>query len=108
MGMSFGQAESILNGKDSRKVGNNTYLVRLSADSIGVRHQRTVVVTINKDGTYILYTGGWKTVTTKERMNTYSPVGVYQKKREWYVSTSKGEIPFKDNMVVNHKGEVMS
>ena len=54
----------------------------------------------------LLDTGGWKTNTTKARMNQASNqynlgYTVYQKDYQWYVELDSGEvIPFKDNKLV--------
>lgn len=84
--------------RSTKKLGNNTYLVRIDAESIGVQLHNTVVVTIHKDGTYTLNSGGWRTVTTKNRINEYCPVRVNQRKYEWYVGDE--DIPFKDGIRV--------
>src|SRR5262249_27597834 len=55
---------------------NNTRLIRCGDDYAVVLHS-TAVVTIHQDGTYTLRTGGWRTVTTKDRINKYSPARVY-------------------------------
>lgn len=108
MGMSFGHAESILGSRDSKKVANNTFLVRVDKNTIVVRHMQTDVVTINRDGTYILNNGGWQTLTSKDRINTYGPVSVAQKKGNWFVFDKEGNaIPFVNGMKVRFNGEVI-
>jgi hypothetical protein len=90
-----------LGKRDSRKLENNTYLVRLSDSCIGVMLHSTYVVRIYNDGTWTLHTGGWRSVTTKDRINTYSPARVYQQKGEWYLA---GKVPFYDGMRVDANG----
>ena len=97
--MDFSTATATLKNRESKKVGNNTYLVRVSPDAIGVRLHNTVVVTIHSNGTYTLNSGGWRTVTTKDRINAYSPVRVNQRKYEWFVGDE--DVPFYDGIVVN-------
>lgn len=70
-----------------KKVGNNTYLERRT-DQHGVRWidlvlHRTAVVTYSEDGLVRLDTGGWLTVTTKDRINSGLPAG-------WVVRSTKG------------------
>lgn len=43
---------------------------------MAVRLHNTDVVTYHPDGTATLYTGGWMTVTTKDRINAWSPARV--------------------------------
>lgn len=96
--MDFQTATATLKNRESKKVGNNTYLVRITPETIGVRLHNTVVVRIHSDGTYTLDSGGWRTVTTKARINKYSPVRISQRKHEWYVGDE--EIPFHDGIRV--------
>ena len=57
--------------KDSRRIANNTYLVRPTRDSIAVLFHSTNVVTVLRNGTTILRAGGWYSVTTKERISAF-------------------------------------
>jgi len=81
----YRQAESILKGRDKKKVANNTWLVRLGHDRIGLKLHTTFVV-IYYLRYCTLHTGGWKTVTTKARINDFSSANVWQKKGDWYLS----------------------
>ena len=84
-----------------RKVGNNTYAEILHDGSVGITLHSTCVVRIHEDGTYTLSNGGWQTPTTKDRINKYSPVKVYQRNYEWFVKLHNGkEYPFYSGMVV--------
>ena len=57
-----------------RKLGNNTVLVTDHAPtSYAVRYHSTDIVTYRKDGSIVLSSGGWRTSTTKERINEYIP-----------------------------------
>jgi len=52
-----------------------------------------------------LNSGGYRTFTTKLRMNQASNqfglgIQVYQKSHEWYVSTPSGDVAFHDGMVL--------
>ncbi|NDH09423.1 MAG: hypothetical protein EBY16_07410 [Gammaproteobacteria bacterium] len=83
--------------KNTRKVGNNTYAEILSDGSVGIMLHSTYVVKIHPDNSATLNTGGWYTSTTKDRINKYSPVRVYQRKGEWYLNN--GTL-YEDGMVV--------
>lgn len=83
--MTYDGMLEILNGKISRTVGNNTTL-RIDTDQcIRVRLHNTDVVTYNPNGAILLDTGGWFTVTTRNRMDTWSPVLMMQKNFVWFV-----------------------
>lgn len=73
--MTYHDADSHLQGRcrERRRLQNNTYLERRPGDDIAVRLHSTDVLTFSPDGTITLDTGGWNTVTTKDRMNTYLP-----------------------------------
>lgn len=95
-----------------RKLGNNTYLQRLDNDTIGVRLHGTYVVKLHSDGTFTLNSGGWQTVTTKDRINAFSPAGVYQHQHQWWVATVKNQrlshetaTPYRDGMKVDADGQ---
>jgi hypothetical protein len=71
---------------DRKKLQNNTYAERRPNGDIAIRLHNTDVVTYHarnpwggdRDGRQAisLDTGGWLTVTTKERQNAYTPPGV--------------------------------
>lgn len=51
------------------------------------------IVTFYKDGSLVLDSCGWRTVTTKERINRYLPPGLslYQEKHEWWIADNRPE-----------------
>ena len=67
-------------------------------------HNTNVFVVDKKAGTIALSSGGWQTVTTKQRINQASDeyhcgFSVYQKDFEWYVTLKDGNtVPFVDGM----------
>lgn len=54
---------------ERRKIQNNTYLVRLDEDTIGLLLHRTYIATYHRDSSVVLDSGGWRTYTTKDRLN---------------------------------------
>lgn len=63
-----------------------------------ITYVSTVIVEFDAE-CVILRTGGYKSVTTKRKMNQTSnqfnlPYSVFQKAGDWYVSTSAGTFPF--------------
>lgn len=84
--MNFQELDQSLTGrnKQSRKLANNTYAAR-DGDDIVIRLHSTNIVTYKPDGRVVLDTGGWKTKTTRDRINQYSPVKIHQCKSIWYV-----------------------
>lgn len=103
--MTHSEAIKMVRGKtnrDTRKVGNNTYAEILHDGSVGILLHSTYVVKIHEDNTYTLNSGGWQTLTTKDRINQYSPRYVYQKNFEWFVKINDKSYPFVDGMVVGN------
>lgn len=98
----------------SRKVANNTYAIRRDHD-IALRLHDTDVVTFHPDGSITLNTGGWYTMTTKERMNGALPKApwdsgtggwVYSVKGEWHVKWQGHDYVFKDGIRLFPDGTV--
>ena len=70
---------------EKRLGGRNTVLYKVDEHSFAVCYHNTEVVIIHDDGSYTLQTGGYKSMTTKARINEYSPAGIQQRKFEWYL-----------------------
>jgi hypothetical protein len=75
-----------------------------------VYHSTAVVMWVQKEDLVILNSGGWQTVTTKNRMNQAAyqfglPFTVWQKDYAWFVTVryadgSEKDMPFKDGMSI--------
>jgi hypothetical protein len=94
--------ESKLNGRESRKVGNNTYLKMLDRGCIGVLFHNTYVVKVWDDGRVQYNTGGWETVTTKARINQYGrdDARVWPDRGTWKVYIGEVKVPFENGMIL--------
>jgi hypothetical protein len=68
---------------DLLQIAHNTYAIR-QGDDIAIRLHLTDIIVFSPCGDTVYNTGGWYSVTTKQRLNRFGPVGVYQKKGEWY------------------------
>ena len=108
----FADVEALLTNRGQRKIGNNTYLRRRDAASIGLQYHATDVVTFTPSG-LVLTSGGWQTVTTKERINwVLESIGLYclQNKGNWYISTNRQDkttwTAFHDGICISYKGKV--
>ena len=67
---------AFIGGRDSRRLGHNTFVDRLAEDIYGVRYHSTYVVRYFPNGRIGLDSGGWQTVTTAQRLNACSPFSV--------------------------------
>jgi hypothetical protein len=81
---------------------------RLTDGAIGIFYHDTAVVTFHPDNSVTLTSGGWRTPTTKDRINTYMPSGyhVQQTKGVWYLQSPVGEYVFEDNITIHPDGKV--
>lgn len=71
-----------------RIIKRNTILWHDGDDKV-VRLHSTDIVRIKPDGTVILRSGGWKTMTTRDRMNDHiHGYVIWQKSHKWYVGPS--------------------
>jgi hypothetical protein len=88
----------------TQRLGTRSTSVRRSTDgTLTVTYHATDVVTVRPDGVIILNTGGWKTATTRTRMNQAANqfglgYQVFQKDFRWFVRTDlECVIPFDGN-----------
>ena len=102
----YEQANKVLTGrcKNRRKLCNHTYLERRNDEEIAVKLHGTDVVTYHRLNFCTLNSGGWKTPTTKNRINTYAPVQIYQKSGLWYID---GKL-FEDHCHISDGGAVLT
>lgn len=109
---SYNEAIEKLGNRESRKLENNTYLKRRSETKIAVQLHNTDVVTYCADGTVILNSGNWKTITTKDRINKYAPCFLYQENSQWFFTSDTFRSKptqayiFSDNMSIDKFGNV--
>src|SRR5208337_4674554 len=106
---SYQEAMERLGKRSSRKLENHTYLIHYHENPhyIGVRLHQTDVVKYWPDGRIELNSGGWRTVTTKDRINTYAPVNLWTDKGIWYIGKNwqrPAQGYFKDGMIINPDG----
>lgn len=99
--MNHAEATKMVLGKTNRgqrKIGNNTYAYIEHDGTVAIELHGTKVVRFFPNGLVQLNSGGWRTHTTKDRINKYSPVGVYQRNYEWFL---RDGTPFEDKMLVS-------
>lgn len=93
-----------------RKLANNTHLLIHEDGSFGVELHATEVVRVWPDRMR-LQSGGYRTVTTKERINRYLPNawGLFQEDFEWKLShraAARDFRPFQEGMMLHKDGSV--
>ena len=89
----------------SKLVRRNTRLTEYVDGRRTLRLHATDIITWKPDGVIILNSGGYRTHTTKKRLNEflgwYTPEGkihIYQKNFKWYVVNGETTIDFVDGM----------
>lgn len=76
----------ILKGRNGRKkLDNNTYLYKQGDDFV-VKLHNNQIMKIYASGDISVSNCGWLTRTTKDRLNEYTDLGIYQRKGVWYCS----------------------
>lgn len=103
---SYSDAERVLGKRERRKLQNNTYLERLSSESIVVRLHNTHILVYHQSGDITYQTGGWRTITSKARMNEYGAHGVqiWSDRSVWYIGTSNWRSAYYEGFVVRADG----
>ncbi len=106
--MNYQTAIAKLGNRNSRKVGNNTYLEK-AGEAVAIRLHSTQILTFHPDGKAVVNTGGWKTVTTKARLNDYLPAGrISQERGQWYWTQNGARVGlFNDGDTVTANGEIV-
>ena len=87
-----------------------TKVTRANDGGMTVTYHSTPIVHVDPEGVITLNSGGWRSVTTKRKMNQAAnefglAYSVYQRKGEWFVDHGHGEIPFVDGMVLDWRKE---
>lgn len=94
-----GRRRRNLNRPRCRKLCGNTWVYWRSANKIQIDYYAITILVFYRDGMIDLDMGGWETTTTKERVNSFSPLSVWKEKGKWYVApdascfTSKKQHP---------------
>jgi len=106
MAMNYQKSKDLLTGRchKSRKIGHNTYLQRRNNNQIAVLFHSTDIITFTPADTAILSSGGWRTVTTKDRLNRFAPCQIYQEAGIWYIGdwrNKNGNPEFFDGIEIN-------
>ena len=83
---------------------NNTRIIRtFDDDCVGIRLHDTVIVKYFKNGNIQLNTDGWRTVTTRNRINYYTPdhISITQTKFIWFLFVSGKEYLYTDDLIIS-------
>lgn len=114
--MTYQALTSFLNGKEQKKLGNNTIVHMIknwntNEVEVAVRYYNTDILSINSENVVTLKTNGHTTSTTKSRLNHFlrcRGAHIYQKNHEWYISNQFETIEFRDGMQILPDGQFTS
>jgi hypothetical protein len=85
-----------------KTVARNTFKYIRNDGAIVYRLHHTDILVVYLDGTFQISSGGWKTITTKDRINQFMPAGwsVFSDRGIWYVRRRDGQdkVPFYEDM----------
>ena len=94
--------------KEDRPIDNNTRVIK-QEHYIAIKLHNTEIIKYFPDGRIRLNSGGWLTITTRDRMNKYSPIQVYTNKRVWYATFNDKTYLYQDNMTFDTRnGDVIN
>ena len=91
--LNYERCLTILRGRGSCPLGHNTSLTKWE-DVVYVVYHRTEILAYHPDGAIIADCRGFRTNTTKDRLNYLTSAHVHKKKFVWYV----GLLEFYDGM----------
>jgi len=93
--MDYSQAKTLHAGARNKETGrliaNNTRIVARDNGAYAVRLHDTDVLTFSPDGSVTYNSGGWRTVTTKARMNEYGPARIWSNRGTWHIAVNGAE-----------------
>lgn len=88
----------------SKMVAKATILMTMPNGTEKLKYHNTIVVTKSPDGIYTLNSGGYKTNTTRSRIEDFTKIRIYQRKGIWYAGNSSvifyDGIQFKDGEMI--------
>lgn len=96
--LSLSDLRAFVGARWSRRLAHNTYVEQLPHADLAIRLHATRILTFHSDGSFTVNSGGYRTVTTKQRLNALLPAGyrVYSLRYVWHISTPEGTFPFCD------------
>lgn len=71
--------------RTERPIANNTRARIVDENTIAIRLHTTDIALLHRQGTAQLFSGGWRTITTKDRILAFTPAKLEQVKGIWYM-----------------------
>ena len=106
----YTELNQYLGNKIDRPWGNNTRVQRDGSDGINVLFHDTYIAALSPAGGLTLNSGGWRTHTTKDRLNKVlgRPWSIYQAAGVWYLRNYENNVEyiFQDGLIISPDGSV--
>jgi hypothetical protein len=101
--------ETAKDRRDGKPIANNTRIFD-RGDHLAIRLHDTDIIELFSNGTYRLNSRGWRTYITKERINRFAPVRLWQDHFEWYLTVppSSEILEFEDGMTIQPDGSIIT
>jgi len=106
----YGSLSNIIDGRESKIIGNNTIVHRLDDDTVAIKYHSTNILKINSNNVVTISTGGWETITTKDRLNQFLSCrgfGIFQKKGTWYIRGNDKTFEYEDGIKISANGDLI-
>jgi len=100
----YEQAKNVFENSKKRKITNNTYLAKIVCDEAGKQKNVYVIKLHDTDiiqfwpNKTVLNSGNYRTSTTKERLNTFTPFTINQVKGIWYITDYISTVIFQNGI----------
>jgi hypothetical protein len=101
--MTYCELESLIRGKTNktkRKIAGNTWGEIDSEGAICITFHKTVIIRAYPNGMFFVTNGGYQTVTTKLRLNQFTPFQFWQSKKIWFTRENGYDIEFWNGMIL--------
>lgn len=100
--MTYLTAKNLLNGRSSKRLAQNTYIHPIQ-NGIGLKYYDTEIMVFHPDESIFVDCKGFRTKTTKERLNENFPpdIQIYIRKGAWF--WQDGE-EYKDGCTIKENG----
>ena len=98
----YNEASEHLGNRLTCKIDHNTYLSRVFIGRVSVLFYGHPIIFYWHNGEIDVSACGYRTYTTKDRLNKFLPPGfsVYQRKHQWYLSRAYMPREFWDGMII--------
>ncbi len=97
-----------LEGTKPHKIARSTVRYANPKGDVVIRLHRTDIITYTSTG-IILNSGGWQTVTTKDRMNRFLPTPhLWSQRGKWVISNQGDLYEFFDGIIIDITGRPLN